>query len=80
MVNSESKHMGCSQNYGPFLAVVDYIAAPTNIEGYQNGTLVLGTSHITTTKKRTSQTDDWTHVMTRIAAVVHLGLQAYIKW
>ena len=35
-------HKGCSQNYGPFF-VLDYIMAPI-IQGYQNGTLILGTT------------------------------------
>ena len=33
--------MGCSQNHGPLLGI-DYITAP-NIQGYQNGTRILGT-------------------------------------
>ena len=37
-------HMGRSQNYGP-LVVMSYIAVP-DIQGYQNGTLILGTTHI----------------------------------
>ena len=36
--------MGRSQNYGPLL-VVDYITAP-NIQGYQNGILILRTTHV----------------------------------
>ena len=36
--------MGEFQHYGPLL-VIDYITAP-NVEGYQNGTLILGTTHI----------------------------------
>ena len=36
--------MGCSQNYEPLL-VLDYITAP-NIYDYQNGTLILGTTHM----------------------------------
>ena len=39
--------MGCSQNYGPLL-VVDYLAAP-NAEGYQDGTLSLGTTTLNPT-------------------------------
>ena len=37
-------HLGDSQNYGPFLAT-SYITAP-DIYGYQNGTLILGTTHL----------------------------------
>ena len=37
-------HMGCSRNVG-LLLVIDDITAP-NIWGYQNGTLILGTTHI----------------------------------
>ena len=38
--------MGCSQNYGPlFVIVIDCTTAP-NIQGYQNGTLILGTTQI----------------------------------
>ena len=37
-------HMGGSQNYGPLLGR-HYITAP-NIQGYQNGTLILGTPRI----------------------------------
>ena len=37
-------HLGYSQNYGPHL-VIDYIMAP-NIWEYQNGTLILGTTHL----------------------------------
>ena len=36
--------MGCSQNIGPFL-VIDYTTAP-NIQGYQNGTLMWGATHV----------------------------------
>ena len=38
--------MGCSQNHGPVLGI-EYIAAP-NMYGYQNGTLILGNTPITT--------------------------------
>ena len=36
--------MGSSQNYGPLL-VIGSITAPY-IEGYQNGTLILGITHV----------------------------------
>ena len=36
--------MGCCQNYWPLL-VIGYFTAP-NIYGYQNGNLILGTTHM----------------------------------
>ena len=41
-----SHKMGCSPNYGP-LFVIGSITVP-NIQGYQNGTLILGTTQILT--------------------------------
>ena len=38
-------HLGCFPNDGPCW-VVGYKTAPTNIQGYQNGTLLLGTTHV----------------------------------
>ena len=35
---------GLSSRLGPLL-VVDYITAP-NVQGYQNGTIILGTAHM----------------------------------
>ena len=39
---TNTKYRSCSLNYGPRL-VVDFFAA-TSIEGYQNGTIILGTT------------------------------------
>ena len=39
-----SNHRSCSQSFGPLL-LFDYIAA-RNIYGYQNGILVVGTTHM----------------------------------
>ena len=36
--------MGCSRNHGPLLVMV-YIMAPNN-QGYHNGTLIWGATHI----------------------------------
>ena len=42
--NLRYPYVGYSQNCGPLLAI-DYIIAP-NVSGYQNATLILGTTHV----------------------------------
>ena len=39
-------NLGCSQNCGPLL-LIEYISAP-NKKRYQDGTLILGTTHLHT--------------------------------
>ena len=41
---SKGNLVGCLKNDGPLLAI-HYITAP-NIQGYQNGALILGTTHV----------------------------------